>query len=93
MLGDTGMKQKKDLIIHSWVSRLCSYYSDFIEPDSDVHKLYAEMAIDLIPSFLKDFGINTIKINNVLWYSYNLNGFVDWMKKNHPYIKVEMFKL
>ena len=83
-------KDEKRIIIHSWVSQLCNYYADYIERDSENHKLYAEMALELIPRFLSDFGVKTIKINRVLLYSFNLTGFGRYMQKHHPYIKLEI---
>ena len=82
----------KKIIVHHWISMLCSYYEDYVEftkNGDEKHAAEAEMALELIPQFLRDLNIKTIRISRVMQYSYDMPGFLRYMQKHHPYISVE----
>jgi hypothetical protein len=84
----TKSKKEIEIVIHGWVGALCSYYHDWHHDESVNHRLYAEMACDLIPHFLKDLGVEKIIVNRVNLVSYDCSGLKEFIEKNHGYLKI-----
>lgn len=87
---------KKELItVYCWKSLLLSYFEDMNNLEySEKMRCEAQMGVFLIPKFIHDLGCNTLKINRVDFYNWNIDWdmFRKYMRKNHPYLELDIWR-
>ena len=88
-------KRDRELTIFSWKGQFLGYYEDFTAKEGNVYediRKQADMACYLIPRFLKDLDLKTLIITHVDYHNYDIDWdkFKEYMKKEHPYLKVRI---